>query len=74
GLVDIQAADEIAAALFHLALRDDSDEFRRTFLEKYTVEQFLQNLGAAIKSIDPESQLTDIQPAESPTSAPPPAL
>jgi glycosyltransferase involved in cell wall biosynthesis len=55
GLVQIQSPDEIAAALFHLALRDDSDEFRRTFLENYTVEKFLANTAAAIKSIDPVS-------------------
>jgi hypothetical protein len=52
GLVDIQAPDEIAAALFHLALRDDTELFRRTFLENYTIEKFLEKLSRAIKSAE----------------------
>jgi glycosyltransferase involved in cell wall biosynthesis len=73
GLVNIQAPDEIASALFHLALRDDADEFRRAFVENYTVERFLEKLAAAIKSIEPARELTYTQPQESPTSEPPPA-
>jgi glycosyltransferase involved in cell wall biosynthesis len=52
GLVEIQAPDEIAAALFHLALRDDTELFRRTFLENYTIEKFLEKLSTAIKSAE----------------------
>jgi glycosyltransferase involved in cell wall biosynthesis len=74
GLVNIQAPDEIAAALFHLALRDDSEAFRRTFVDNYSVERFLEKLAAAIKSIDTEATAaTYTQSEESPTSAPPPA-
>jgi glycosyltransferase involved in cell wall biosynthesis len=73
GLVDIQVPDQIAGALFQLALRDDSDEFRRAFLEKYTAERFLGNLAAAIRSIDPDSQIIDTQSEESPASVRPPA-
>jgi glycosyltransferase involved in cell wall biosynthesis len=52
GLVKIQSPDEIAAALFQLAIRDDSDDFRRTFLQKYTLEGFLQKLAGALKSAE----------------------
>jgi glycosyltransferase involved in cell wall biosynthesis len=73
GLVDIQAPDQIAAALFQLALRDDSDEFRGAFLEKYTVEKFLSKLADAIRSIQPDSQINDTLSEEPPASARPPA-
>lgn len=52
GLVEIQSPDEISAALFHLALRDDSEIFRRTFLENYTIEKFLGNMIAALKAAE----------------------
>jgi glycosyltransferase involved in cell wall biosynthesis len=52
GLVNIQSPDEIAAALFQLATRDDSDEFRRRFVERYTVEKFGGNIAAAIRSAE----------------------
>lgn len=73
GLVDIQSPDQIAGALLDLATRDDSEGFRAKFLENYTVEKFLERMAAAIKSIDPASQITDIRSEESPASAPPPA-
>jgi len=55
GLVEIQSPDEIASALFHLALRDDSDEFRKTFLERYTVEKFLAEMANALNTAEPVS-------------------
>lgn len=73
GLVDIQAPEQIAAALLQLALRDDSAFFRQTFLENYTIEKFLEKLSAAIKSIDPDQpSITSIQSEESQVSELPP--
>jgi glycosyltransferase involved in cell wall biosynthesis len=56
GLVDIQSPDEIAEALFQAGLRDDSDEFRKRFLDNYTLEKFLQNMAAAIHSAEAPAQ------------------
>ena len=53
GLVDIQAPDQIAAALLELATHDDADEFRQRFLDNYTVEKFLANMSAAFNSLEP---------------------
>ena len=44
--------DEIAEALFQAGLRDDSDEFRKRFLDNYTLDDFLQNMAAAIRSAE----------------------
>jgi glycosyltransferase involved in cell wall biosynthesis len=51
GLVDIQSPDQIASALLELATRDDTDEFRARFLNNYTLEKFLTNIAAALKSV-----------------------
>jgi hypothetical protein len=53
GLVDIQAPDQIAAALLELATHDDADEFRQRFLDNYTVEKFLASMSAAFNSLEP---------------------
>jgi glycosyltransferase involved in cell wall biosynthesis len=58
GLVDIQSPDQISEALFHLALRDDTEEFRRTFLNNYTAEKFLANIAAAIRSVESKAPAT----------------
>jgi glycosyltransferase involved in cell wall biosynthesis len=73
GLVDIQSPDQIASALLDIAVRDDAEDFRARFLQKYTVQNYVEGMAAAIKSIDPSPAVTYTQPAEFPTSAPPPA-
>jgi glycosyltransferase involved in cell wall biosynthesis len=51
GLVDIQSPDQIASALFELATRDDTAEFRARFLQNYTLEKFLHSITTALKSV-----------------------
>lgn len=72
GLVEIQSPDEIAAALFHLALRDDTEGFRRAFLDNYTAETFVQNMAAAMRCLEP-APVINTPPPESAASVPPPA-
>jgi glycosyltransferase involved in cell wall biosynthesis len=58
GLVDIQSPDQVAEALFHLALRDDTDEFRKIFLNNYTAEKFLVNMAEAIRSVEQGAEVS----------------
>lgn len=51
GLVDVKSPDQIANALVTIAERDDTTDFRARFLEKYSVEKFLNALAEAFRQV-----------------------
>ncbi|MGV3771512.1 MAG: glycosyltransferase, partial [Verrucomicrobiales bacterium] len=51
GLVDIQAPEQVAKALFGFWEKDYSSELRRQFCQNYTLQIHLRNMAKAIKEV-----------------------
>lgn len=64
GLVEIRAPDQIASALLTLLGSSIGEDFRETFLCRFTLEQHLASLAAAFRSAEASS------PSPAPTALP----
>ncbi|HOP97402.1 MAG TPA: glycosyltransferase family 4 protein [Verrucomicrobiota bacterium] len=56
-IVEPKDVKGLTAALLDRIGRDDSDELRQLFLERYTIERHLETLAAAIRSVGDEASL-----------------
>jgi len=54
----------LTAALLDRIGRDDSDELRQLFRERYTIERHLDTLAAAIRSVESEESSGVERPSE----------
>jgi glycosyltransferase involved in cell wall biosynthesis len=52
GLVNGQDPDEIAATLLKMAALENNENLRAIFLNRFTVEQYLAGMAAAIRSVE----------------------
>jgi len=52
GLVDPKSPEQVAAALRRMAGCDSSGTLREIFLRRFTLEQHLANMAAAIRSVE----------------------
>ena len=56
GLVDIKRPDQIADAILAMLQLDVADQFRKQFLENFTIERHLENLRNAFLSLDAQAR------------------
>jgi glycosyltransferase involved in cell wall biosynthesis len=59
GLVDPKSPEQIAAALRRMAANDFTEILRELFLKKFTLEQHLTGMAAAIRSVETEDEKTE---------------
>jgi glycosyltransferase involved in cell wall biosynthesis len=62
GLVGVRAPEEIAEALLRLMQAEPFEALRRRFETKYSVEEYLANLAAAIHSVETPASLEAVEP------------